>query len=287
VSTPSTKIPQDVPFFPFARYCSIVGVHATLLLFTATFLPRTTLLFELTKPVIDLQKVTSKDRPQDPFLDALTLSPIVTVSSICAGVAVLQGWWGGWVRNWCLDFRLGGTDESKRIEKAKLNASKLRNLSNAWFTTFAASFLLTAILFLFGAPLWSHALETYSLALLLSMLTVFTPAYTIGTPSLASDTQSLVTRLTWVRIFAELRVRSPIERAIVYPAVGAFAGSWLGTIPIALDWDRPWQAWPLTPAFGSIFGFVLGSLYSLAKSAVLTLADEHAHSQNVTKQKSE
>jgi len=37
------------------------------------------------------------------------------------------------------------------------------------------------------------------------------------------------------------RIRTPIERAMVYPAVGAVLGSWLGAIPIALDWDRPWQ----------------------------------------------
>ncbi|KAG1748211.1 hypothetical protein EDB19DRAFT_1905264 [Suillus lakei] len=30
-------------------------------------------------------------------------------------------------------------------------------------------------------------------------------------------------------------------------------------LPIALDWDRPWQAWPLTPLFGGIAGYIVGS----------------------------
>lgn len=44
----------------------------------------------------------------------------------------------------------------------------------------------------------SHVWETYLLALLLSVLTVFPPAYTIGSPR-----DSVVTWLTWVRLFAE------------------------------------------------------------------------------------
>jgi len=28
---------------------------------------------------------------------------------------------------------------------------------------------------------------------------------------------------------------------MVYPAIGTVIGCWLGVIPIALDWDRPWQ----------------------------------------------
>jgi len=83
------------------------------------------------------------------------------------------------------------------------------------------------------------------------------------------------------------RIRSPIERAVVYPAIGSFVGAWLGTIPIALDWDRPWQvslsissykcwhyndtwiqAWPLTPIYGAISGYIVGSLVSLAFNTV-------------------
>jgi len=38
--------------------------------------------------------------------------------------------------------------------------------------------------------------------------------------------------------------RKPIERALIYPAIGTFLGCWVGVIPIALDWDRPWQVRP-------------------------------------------
>lgn len=51
---------------------------------------------------------------------------------------------------------------------------------------------------------FSHCLHTYLLGLLVSLLTVFTPAYTLGAPSLKSDVIAYVTRLTWIRLFAEL-----------------------------------------------------------------------------------
>jgi hypothetical protein len=35
--------------------------------------------------------------------------------------------------------------------------------------------------------------------------------------------------------------KAPLERALVYPAIGAVLGTWLGVLPMALDWDRPWQ----------------------------------------------
>ena len=38
------------------------------------------------------------------------------------------------------------------------------------------------------------------------------------------------------------RHKNAYERAVVYPSVGSIVGAWLGAIPIALDWDRPWQA---------------------------------------------
>jgi phosphatidylinositol glycan class F len=101
------------------------------------------------------------------------------------------------------------------------------------------------------------------------------------------------------------RIWTPIERAMVYPAIGTVVGCWLGVIPIALDWDRPWQvriltsydverrlitqisqAWPLTPAFGSILGYIIASMCALTMSATKYLADEHIRSLKRSKKTS-
>ncbi|KAJ7672538.1 GPI biosynthesis protein family Pig-F-domain-containing protein [Mycena polygramma] len=277
---PVPNIPLSAGYFPFAGYTSVVGVHTTLLGFSVLFLPRTTEVFEFLRPEIDLTQITSKDRPQHPFLDALTLSPVFTLACICAGATVLQSWWGGWVRAWWIDYALQGAELERRIDRLRIDERKFKHLRNAWLATAAASVFFHVVLILFGAPLLSHVWQTYLLALLLSVLVVFPPAYTIGSPS-----DSLMNWMTWVRLFAEFSVRTPVERAMLYPAVGTMVGCWLGVIPIALDWDRPWQAWPLTPALGAVVGYILASIAALTASAVRFFADEHIRSLHPVKVK--
>ncbi|KAJ7608412.1 GPI biosynthesis protein family Pig-F-domain-containing protein [Roridomyces roridus] len=263
----SPAVPPD--FFPFARYTSIVGVHTTLLGFTALFLPRTTdvPILEFLKPTIDESLLTSRDRPQHPFLDALTQSPVATLAWICIGAVVLQRWWGGWVRSWSIDLAL----QSAGIQRAA-DSPKLAHLGSAGLTTAVFSALFYTVIVLLGAPLLTHIPQTALLAVLLALLVVFPPAYTYGVPMTAE------TSTVWVRIFVEFTIRTPIERALLYSAVGTLVGAWLGTIPIALDWDRPWQAWPLTPAFGAILGYILASLGALTVTAIHFSATEHLRS---------
>jgi phosphatidylinositol glycan class F len=68
--------------------------------------------------------ITSKDRPQHPFLDALTLSPVSTLACICVGAMMLQSWWGGWVRSWWIDFALQGAEVERRIDRARIDERK-------------------------------------------------------------------------------------------------------------------------------------------------------------------
>ena len=34
----------------------------------------------------------------------------------------------------------------------------------------------------------------------------------------------------------------------------------MGAIPMALDWDRDWQAWPCTVVWGVVIGWAVGRL---------------------------
>jgi len=242
-------------FFPFARYISVVGVHTTLLAFVALFLPR-------------IPRDPLRSLSPSPFLEGLTRDPVLTVMWICAGAIPLQGWWAGWVRKWWIQFSIKGTDAEKRLEENERDRNKFSTLKNAFLATVATSFVVYIVVVLFGAPLLSHYLHTYLLACLVSLLTVFTPAYALGIPLFTSDSKLLLTRLTWTRLFAELSPRTSVERAIVYPAVGAALGCWTGAFPIPLDWDRPWQAWPLPPAYGATLGYILGTLGAVIVSAV-------------------
>ncbi|KAF8961414.1 GPI biosynthesis protein family Pig-F-domain-containing protein [Flammula alnicola] len=260
-------------------YFSIVGIHTTLWVFVALYLPRTTFLTELEKPQWDQTPVSSRDRPQHPFLEPLTANPLRPYSTYV--------WWAGWMRDWWIELGVRGTEEERRTEKAFHDRQKMTISRNAWAATFTGSLVIHLIFILFGAPITRLAFKTYLLALLISIMTVYSPAYTIGVPSLGANSASLVKRWTWVRLFAEFSARNGVERALLFPAVGTVAGCWLGVIPIALDWDRPWQAWPLTPAFGAIGGYIISSIAALTVNAVIHLAHEHSRTQqDATEQKS-
>ncbi|CAG8506653.1 35474_t:CDS:2 [Gigaspora margarita] len=53
------------------------------------------------------------------------------------------------------------------------------------------------------------------------------------------------------------------EKLIYYTTVATVVGAWLGAIVIPLDWDRPWQVWPIPCVIGGFVGHIVGSIISL------------------------
>lgn len=90
--------PAPTPFFPYARYTSLVGVHASLLAFTAIFLPRSAFA-DFSSPAAAAQK------RKDPLV-LMTESPARSLAWMCLGCLVLQLWWAGWIREWRLEATL-------------------------------------------------------------------------------------------------------------------------------------------------------------------------------------
>lgn len=252
-------------------YISVVGVHTTLLAFISLFLPKTKQLQDLARYNSQSSPITSQDRPQDPFLDDLTRSPTITLLSLCAGVLIIQTWWASWLKSCWIDITFQGTEPDDLKQRYPSAGQKAKALAETYGTVFAASLALHLILVLFGAPISELVFKTYLLALLISTLAILPASYIYGFPTWSSnDAGSLAKRWTWVRLFAELSPRNTVERALVYPCVGAVFGSWIGIIPIALDWDRPWQAWPLTPAYGAIFGYIVSSILTVTFHAIVS-----------------
>ncbi|KAI4995344.1 hypothetical protein ZWY2020_035247 [Hordeum vulgare] len=54
-----------------------------------------------------------------------------------------------------------------------------------------------------------------------------------------------------------------VDYMISAPSHGAVIGAWLGAWPMPLDWERPWQEWPICVTYGAIAGHVIGILVSL------------------------
>ncbi|KAK2580761.1 hypothetical protein KPH14_011384 [Odynerus spinipes] len=43
-------------------------------------------------------------------------------------------------------------------------------------------------------------------------------------------------------------------------------GTWMGAIVIPLDWDRPWQVWPIPCVTGALLGYMIAHFIILFKT---------------------
>ncbi|KAG7191484.1 Glycosylphosphatidylinositol (GPI) anchor assembly protein [Scheffersomyces spartinae] len=118
------------------------------------------------------------------------------------------------------------------------------------------SFPLSVLLIILGAPVTSHLYLTYLLALHLSLI-VINPILVVYQFQLDKFYQSLQFSND-SQVFKSVILKS----SILLSAFLAVLGTWLGVIPIPLDWDRPWQAWPITLVTGGYTGAFLGGLIS-------------------------
>jgi len=268
-SSKTLQAPNGESNLPLARHISITGTESLLLVFTALFLPRSTssLLGDDWLP----PPSSSLDRPQHPWLEPLTASPTLTLLWLSAGVALVISWSAGYARAWAKGKRTEESDQTQATGNT-LIATRPVALRDSWLSTLSGVPIIYLLLVLFGAPLTSHCTQTALLSLLLSLLVIHTPIYSLGLPSLSSDSTAYADRLTFVRLFSEFSVRTHLERALVYPVIGSVVGCWIGAFVLPLDWDRPWQAWPLIPAYMAVFGHVVGALVSVTSSSILSLA---------------
>ncbi|KAJ8767983.1 hypothetical protein K2173_020923 [Erythroxylum novogranatense] len=104
-----------------------------------------------------------------------------------------------------------------------------------------------------GAPIHIEYLsKTIFYSLLMSSFTFVPAAAVFGT----SWTH-------WQRIFAHTKPTEAIEYMICIQAYGAVIGAWFGAWPMPLDWERPWQEWPICVSYGAIGGYLVGFVASL------------------------
>ncbi|KAL0723612.1 hypothetical protein Bca4012_038211 [Brassica carinata] len=67
----------------------------------------------------------------------------------------------------------------------------------------------------------------------------------------------------WHRVFASMKPTGNVECMVLVPAYGAIIGGWFGAWPMPLDWERPWQEWPICVCYGAIGGYIVGQILSL------------------------
>ncbi|KAG7591855.1 GPI biosynthesis protein Pig-F [Arabidopsis thaliana x Arabidopsis arenosa] len=110
-----------------------------------------------------------------------------------------------------------------------------------------------------GAPIGMQSLpKTIHWSFLMSVFTVVPASAVFG----ASWTD-------WHRVFASLKPTGNVEYMILIPAYGAIIGGWFGAWPMPLDWERPWQEWPICVCYGAIGGYIVGQMVSLSLMILL------------------
>lgn len=109
-----------------------------------------------------------------------------------------------------------------------------------------------------GAPIGAqYFLKTLNWSLVMSLFNIVPSACVFGS-----------SWIDWQRLFAYTKPIGTIDHMICIPAHGAIIGAWFGAWPMPLDWERPWQEWPICVTYGAILG------YSIAMAASLVLSHQ-------------
>ncbi|XP_020578095.1 phosphatidylinositol-glycan biosynthesis class F protein [Phalaenopsis equestris] len=104
-----------------------------------------------------------------------------------------------------------------------------------------------------GAPVGIRYLtRTVYWSLLMSLFTFVPLTCTFGSSS-----------ADWHRILAHFKPEESLDALVSLPAYGSVIGAWIGAWPMPLDWERPWQEWPICVTYGAVAGYLVGALSSM------------------------
>ena len=180
----------------------------------------------------------------------------------------------------------------QRIKYYKMKLSPLQYVAKGLLTLLCFLGIVTYIVFCFGAPLnffpFTYIIEphpppnfsqtTLAFCLFMTIQTGLPIILVYGSDTIGGcvmyvffnqEEQVKDDKDTFGEDNMSLSSYVPIAQALYVNAVGAFVGAWFGAFPIPLDWDRPWQEWPISCNIGLSVGVFMGSCVSLYKASQL------------------
>ncbi|KAM9978450.1 hypothetical protein ACTFIY_012197 [Dictyostelium cf. discoideum] len=136
------------------------------------------------------------------------------------------------------------------------NSSTLDKINRSLIGLSIGNFIFYFLLILYGAPFLKSIHTTFFFGFLLSSMCCLPPSILLG-----------LNPQNWKDLFFTPNHNNIIDTCTTILVVFSILGAWIGAFPIPLDWDRPWQQWPISCVFGSIVGHIFGlficSVYSL------------------------
>ncbi|CAI8599882.1 unnamed protein product [Vicia faba] len=140
-----------------------------------------------------------------------------------------------------------------RYRQNRLQCSYLRAVGRGILGVPVGALLNSLGAIALGAPVTFQCLpKTLAWSLMMSLFTTVPASCVLG--SSWAD---------WKRIFAHTKPNGSIEYLICLQAHGAVIGGWFGAWPMPLDWERPWQEWPISVSYGTLAGYLVASVASL------------------------
>ncbi|KAI9478959.1 hypothetical protein LPJ78_004077 [Coemansia sp. RSA 989] len=128
-------------------------------------------------------------------------------------------------------------------------------------STLALSVVVALVFVLFGAPVLTQHSETFMAAVNFSLLAI-TPAILTLKPTFSA----------WRRALLSAEQKSIPEKW----AAGFFwctaVTTWASAYFIPMDWDRPWQRWPLPVVGGAFLGNLISLLFVLIRCFIVPVA---------------
>ncbi|XP_046963106.1 phosphatidylinositol-glycan biosynthesis class F protein [Vanessa cardui] len=148
--------------------------------------------------------------------------------------------------------------------KKKASKNRVGDIVKSIVFLLGVKFCFFVGIILFGAPVLEYHEETLILSSLLTLLTVF--------PLIAHTGVELAVQLLFgVKTFP----RDTIIAMLVNNALLTVCGAWLGAVVIPLDWNTPWQQWPIPCYLGAIGGYLLSNVLTVTKVTLMSAANKH------------
>eukprot|EP01132_Coremiostelium_polycephalum_P003169 gene3169-3968_t len=169
---------------------------------------------------------------------------------------------------------------SSSVGSGLLNIKPLVRVKRAFTGFFIGTLVFYFIFILYGAPIFKYDLTTRCATLLSSHnYSNFSTNTNIGMSLFRSFFKTLffahlISAMTsvpssillgchpqnWKELFFTPIHNTMFETCCTITVVFSILGAWVGGFAIPLDWDRPWQVWPISCVYGSLLGHILGLL---------------------------
>lgn len=160
---------------------------------------------------------------------------------------------------------LYGSDKTDGLAKwQKSNKSAVGEVLKAilFITCVLFSFFVSIILF--GAPALESHEDTLMLSALMTLLTIF--------PMIChSWVEASMQLLFGVKGYS----KNSIFEMLVNNAVLTLCGAWLGAVVIPLDWNRPWQQWPIPCYLGALGGYLLSNALTVLQITLMSASQKY------------